>query len=134
MRKILTNAWAFVRAFILIYLCLYAGIFLSALLPIAIAGSIIGMLLLFLLLSFQLVPPLWLKPGCYVLIRYMALLFVPIGVGVMNYYQQLAAQLGAIVVSCAVSTLMVMVVVGLSSHYVHRERPIAGQPQDVGDR
>lgn len=92
------------------------------------------MLLLFLLLSFQLVPPLWLKPGCYVLIRYMALLFVPIGVGVMNYYQQLAAQLGAIVVSGAVSTLMVMVVVGLSSHYVHRERPIADQPQDVGDR
>lgn len=132
MRKIVTNAWAFVRAFILIYLCLYAGIFFSALLPFAVPGSIIGMLLLFVLLSFQLVPPLWLKPGCYLLIRYMALLFVPIGVGVMNYYQQLAAQLGPIVISCAVST--VMVVVGLSSHYVHRERPIAGQPQDAGDR
>lgn len=92
------------------------------------------MLLLFVLLSFQLVPPLWLKPGCYVLIRYMALLFVPIGVGIMNYYQQLADQLGPIVFSCAVSTIMVMVVVGLSSHYVHRERPITGQPQDAGDR
>ncbi|MBT9431258.1 CidA/LrgA family protein [Candidatus Sodalis endolongispinus] len=131
MRKIVTNAWAFVRAFILIYLCLYAGIFFSALLPFAIPGSIIGMLLLFVLLSFQLVPTLWLKPGCYLLIRYMALLFVPIGVGVMNYYQQL----GPIVISCAVSTVMVMVVVGLSSHYdVHREWPIAGQPQDAGDR
>ncbi|MGL9773262.1 MAG: CidA/LrgA family protein [Sodalis sp. (in: enterobacteria)] len=130
----LTDAWTKAQAFILIYLCLYAGIFFSALLSIAIPGSIIGMLLLFVLLSFQLVPPLRLKPGCYVLIRHMALLFVPIGVGVMNYYQQLAAQLGPIVVSCAASTVLVMVVVGLSFHYVHCERSIAGQPQDAGDR
>ncbi len=34
----------------------------------------------------------WVNPGCYVLIRYMALLFVPIGVGVMQYYDLLRAQ------------------------------------------
>ena len=130
MRDVLMNGWAFIRAFALIYLCLFVGNFLSALLPITIPGSILGMLILFVLLSLQLLPPLWLKPGCHLLIRYMALLFVPIGVGVMNYYQQLSSQLGPIVVSCAVSTFIVMLVVGYSSHYIHRERPVAGRPHE----
>lgn len=134
MRTLLLNGWALVRAFALIYLCLFAGNALSSLLPITIPGSIIGMLILFVLLSFRLLPPLWLKPGCYLLIRYMAMLFVPIGVGVMNYYQQLAAQLGPIVVSCVLSTIMVMMVVGLCSHHVHRERPIIGQTPGKGDQ
>ncbi len=128
MRNIMLNGWAFIRAFALIYMCLFVGNFLSSLLPITIPGSILGMLILFLLLSLQLLPPLWLKPGCHVLIRYMALLFVPIGVGVMNYYQQLSSEFGPIVVSCMVSTLAVMLVVGYSSHYMHRERPVAEEP------
>jgi hypothetical protein len=55
--------------------------FLASLLPITIPGSIIGMLILFVLLALQVLPAKWVNPGCYVLIRYMALLFVPIGVG-----------------------------------------------------
>ncbi|VFS77499.1 Putative effector of murein hydrolase LrgA [Kluyvera cryocrescens] len=38
------------------------------------------MLILFILLGLQILPAKWVNPGCYVLIRYMALLFVPIGV------------------------------------------------------
>ena len=79
----LSTCWRYLRAFIIIYLCLYAGIGISALLPITIPGSIIGMLILFLLLGLQIVPVNWVKPGCYLIIRYMALLFVPISVGVM---------------------------------------------------
>ncbi|MEA9389251.1 CidA/LrgA family protein [Acerihabitans sp. TG2] len=134
MRNIIMNGWAFIRAFALIYLCLFVGNFLSSLLPMTIPGSILGMLILFILLSIQLLPPLWLKPGCHLLIRYMALLFVPIGVGVMNYWQQLSSQFGPIVVSCVVSTLLVMVVVGYSSHYIHRERPVAGHPRPDEDK
>lgn len=64
------------------------------------------------------------KPSCQLLIRYMALLFVPIGVGVMQYYEQLTKQFGPIVVSCFISTLIVMLVVAYSSHYVHRDRKV----------
>ncbi|HAF51236.1 MAG TPA: hypothetical protein DCL03_00575, partial [Leclercia adecarboxylata] len=89
MNKSLIVVWQYLRAFILIYACLYAGIFLASLLPITIHGSIIGMLILFVLLALQILPAQWVKPGCSVLIRYMALLFVPIGVGVMQYYDLL---------------------------------------------
>lgn len=59
----------------------------------------------------------------------MALLFVPIGVGVMQYYDVLTKQFGPIVVSCLISTLIIMVVVAYSSHMVHRER-IIGEATD----
>ncbi|WP_061709730.1 CidA/LrgA family protein [Pseudenterobacter timonensis] len=127
MLKSLNIIWQYLRAFVLIYACLYAGIFLSSLLPITIPGSIIGMLILFVLLALQILPAKWVNPGCFVLIRYMALLFVPIGVGVMQYYAVLKAQFGPIVVSCAISTLVVFLVVSWSSDLVHGERNVIGQ-------
>ncbi|QSW34195.1 CidA/LrgA family protein [Leclercia pneumoniae] len=129
MNKSLNNVWQYLRAFIFIYLCLYVGNFLASLLPITIPGSIIGMLILFVLLALQIIPAKWVKPGCSVLIRYMALLFVPIGVGVMQYYDQLKAQYGPIVVSCFISTLVVFLVVSWSSHLVHGERKVIGEKE-----
>ncbi|MFD1802424.1 CidA/LrgA family protein [Mixta tenebrionis] len=126
MSNLLSACWRYLRAFIVIYLCLYAGIALSSLLPIVIPGSIIGMLILFMLLCTRIVPIKWVQPGCHLLIRYMALLFVPISVGVMNYTDILTAQFGPIVVSCVISTLLVLVVVGYSSHRLHG-RPIVGE-------
>ncbi|CAI0794064.1 CidA/LrgA family protein [Serratia grimesii] len=130
MTKLLTLCWKYLRAIALIYLCLFIGNAVAALLPIAIPGSIIGMLL-FALLSTQIMPAKWVKPGCHLLIRYMVLLFVPIGVGVMKYYDQIIEHLGPLVISCVVSTLMVLVVVGYTSHYFHRERRIVGKSDAV---
>ncbi|CND94314.1 CidA/LrgA family protein [Yersinia nurmii] len=133
MRNVITLCWQYLRAFIFIYLCLWAGNALSALLPMTIPGSIIGMLILFALLSSQILPSRWVKPGCHILIRYMALLFVPIGVGVMQYYDQLSKQFGPIIVSCFISTLVVMIVVGYSSQFVHRERKILGSVDEQSE-
>ncbi len=129
MRNSLTVIWQYLRSFILIYLCLYAGVAVASLLPITIPGSIIGMLILFVLLSLQILPAKWVKPSAHLLIRYMALLFVPIGVGVMQYYAVLKAQFGPLVVSCFVSTLLVLIVVSWSSHLVHGKRKIVGKSE-----
>jgi len=122
MPAVLSACWRYVRAFAIIYAALYAGIGISSLLPITIPGSIIGMLLLFLLLALHILPVEWVKPGCHLLIRYMALLFVPISVGVMSYTDILTAQFGPIVVSCIVSTFMVLLIVGLSAERLQRPR------------
>lgn len=127
MRNTLTAIWQYLRSFVLIYICLYAGIAIASLLPITIPGSIIGMLILFILLSLQILPAKWVKPSCHLMIRYMALLFVPIGVGVMQYVDVIKQQFGPVVVSCFISTLVVLVVVSWSSHLVHGERKIVGE-------
>lgn len=124
MRNTITLCWQYLRAFALIYLCLMAGNAISALLPLTIPGSIIGMLILFSLLASQILPAQWVKPGCHLFIRYMALLFVPIGVGVMNYYDLLSQQFGPIVVSCVISTFIVMIIVGFSTQIMQREKII----------
>lgn len=130
MRTAISLPIRYIRAFVLIYACLYAGNTISALLPVTIPGSIIGMLILFALLSTQILPAKWVKPGSSLLIRYMALLFVPIGVGVMNYYDELRTQYGPLLVSCVVSTLIVLVVVAFASHRIHGERPVVGKSED----
>ncbi|UJR54090.1 CidA/LrgA family protein [Dickeya zeae] len=127
MRNTIARCWQYLRAFALIYLCLLIGNAISALLPITIPGSILGMLVLFALLASQILPSRWVKPGCQLLIRYMALLFVPIGVGVMNYYGIVRDQFGPIVVSCLVSTFVVMIVVGYTTQMVHRDRVASGR-------
>ncbi|ELY2589506.1 CidA/LrgA family protein [Cronobacter sakazakii] len=127
MSTMLTSLWQLVRAFVLIYACLYAGIAIAALLPITIPGSIIGMLILFVLLAFQILPANWVQPACNLLIRYMALLFVPVGIGVMQYFDVLQAQFGPVVVSCFISTLVVFMVVSWSAHLAHGERKVVGQ-------
>ncbi len=49
----------------------------------------------------------------------MALLFVPISVGIMNYTDILSPQFGPIVVSIVVSTFLVLTIVDWSPHKIH---------------
>lgn len=132
LKHVLITGWQYLRAFALLYLCLIIGNLLSAILPFAVPGSIIGMLILFTLLALQIVPADWAKPSCSLLLKNMTLLFVPIGIGIMNYYSQLSQQLVPILVSCFMSTLVVMLVVAFSSNYIHKERQIVGvKPDEV---
>ncbi|MDX7988266.1 hypothetical protein FE392_13145 [Xenorhabdus sp. 12] len=129
LQSVLMIGWQYLRAFALLYLCLIAGNFISALLLFSLPGSIIGLLILFCLLAFQIIPAHWVKPSCNLLMKNMTLLFLPIGVGIMDYYPQLSQQILPIVLSCIVSTIIVMIVVAYSSHYIHRERIVIGSEQ-----
>jgi holin-like protein len=116
MLTVLSVCGRYLRAFIIIYLCLYSGNGIASLLPITIPGR-------------QILPVNWVKPGCHLIIRYMALLFVPISVGVMSHTDILSAQFGPIVISCVVSTFVVLAVVGVSAHQLHSRRPLR-EPND----
>ncbi|WP_369308278.1 CidA/LrgA family protein [Providencia rettgeri] len=129
-KQVLITGWQYLRAFAILYFCLIVGNLISTLLPFAIPGSIVGMLILFALLALQIIPAHWAQPGCSILLKNMTILFVPIGVGIMNYYDLLSQQLIPIVVSCVVSTLIVMIVVAISSNYIHKERPVVGAKPD----
>ncbi|HGJ5859023.1 MAG TPA: CidA/LrgA family protein [Arsenophonus nasoniae] len=120
-KNILYISWQYLRAFLLIYLCLIIGNLISTLLPFSLPGSIIGMLILFSLLTIQIIPVRWIQPGCHLLLKNMTMLFIPIGVGIMNYYDTLSQQIIPILLSCIVSTLIIMIIVAYSSHYIHRE-------------
>lgn len=76
-----------------------------------IPGSVIGMILLFAALCLKIVKPERLKPVAKFLCENMALFFVPAGVGIVNALDILSQYWQAVLIACAVSTVVVIVVV-----------------------
>ena len=85
---------------------------LSSLSPLHLPGNVLGMVLLALSLRLRLLRVEPLRPAAELLTRHMALFFVPPGVAVMLHLDTLSRAFVPIVVSSAVSTMAVMLVVG----------------------
>lgn len=111
--------WRYLRAFALIWAFLWLGNHVSTWLPITIPGSIVGLLLLFFGLSFQLIQPKWVQPGCSLFMKYMTLLFIPAAMGIMKYYPLLFAHFAQIIISCVVSSAIVLIFVGKLTQTLH---------------
>lgn len=126
MKAKLVNIARYVGSLALIFLCLWAGNAVNIWLPF-LPGSLWGMLILFTLLSLNIVPQEWAAPGCELFLRYMALLFVPISVGVMEHFGVLARLWLPLVVGCLVSTVLVLVTVAFIMEHRgrHPERDAA---------
>lgn len=110
-----------VRAFAIILLALIGGKGIAYILPFSFPASIIGMLILFFAFSCGLVKVQWVQPGAHYLLTYMALLFIPIGVGLVNYFDLVIAQWPALFACITLGTLIVMAVVG---HIFQRINPV----------
>ncbi|MGL4456239.1 MAG: CidA/LrgA family protein [Plesiomonas sp.] len=125
------SIWGYARAFALIFICLWIGNGLSEWLHLNIPGSIIGMLVLFVLLCTRVIRPDWVRSGCTLFIRYMAVLFIPIGVGLINHYNQLSSELGAFLASTTVSTIIVMTAVAVVYQRIHAKNPDSETPKST---
>lgn len=87
-----------------------------------IPGSVIGMILLFAALCLKIVKPERIKPVAKFLCDNMALFFVPAGVGIVNALDILSKYWQAVLVACAVSTIVVIVVVALVQEWFEKKR------------
>ncbi|HLM67511.1 MAG TPA: CidA/LrgA family protein [Longimicrobium sp.] len=90
----------------------FAGGWIADAARLPLPGSVVGMLMLAAALRLGLIPESTVRPAAELLIRNMALLFVPAGVGVMAYGGLLAREWLPIVVAGAASTVAVLLVVG----------------------
>ncbi|WP_461534629.1 CidA/LrgA family protein [Spongorhabdus nitratireducens] len=104
----------------ILLLCLYLGEFISTLMNELLPGSILGMLLLAALLGSGLVRLSWVESGANFLIRWMSLLFVPIGVGAIDHLELLHSSLVALLLCCIVGTVVVMAVAGWMFQWLER--------------
>lgn len=85
-----------------------------------VSGNIIGMILLFAALCLRWVKAETVRPTAKFLLGSMALFFVPYGVGLMDSYRVLLDNLWAIVVSGIVSTIIVLLVPGMTFQRLNR--------------
>ena len=109
-----------VRGFAILLLLQFLGESLSTLLALPVPGNVLGMGLLLLALNFKLVRPEWVEEAVNLLLSNLALFFVPAGVGVMVYFDLIAAEWLPIVVATVLSTFVVMAVTGWVATWLDR--------------
>lgn len=100
------------QGLVLLLLFQFIGEGVSALFALPIPGNVIGMALLLLALSVGWVKLEWLQEAADLLLTYLALFFVPAGVGVMLYFDLIGREWLPIVAGTVLSTFVVMAVTG----------------------
>lgn len=116
-----------VRGFAILLLLQFLGEVISAGLNLPIPGNVLGMGLLLLALNLRVVRTQWVEDAVELLLSHMALFFVPAGVGVMVYFDLIAAEWLPITVSTVLSTFVVMAVTGWVASYLEK-REVAHDP------
>jgi holin-like protein len=77
-------------------------------------GSVVGMLLLTVLLETRVVPLDAVRPAAELLVRHLALLYVPAGAALLVYWGAVRGELPAIAAAALASLVAVLAVVGLA--------------------
>ena len=101
-----------IRGFTVLLACLFIGKGIALILPFDFPGSIIGLLVLFFLLTTQLVPLIWIHQSGQLLLRHMALLFIPVAAGLLGYVDVLSDGIGLILSAAFSGLVLILVVVG----------------------
>ena len=108
------------RSLVILYIMLYLGNLIAHYVPAGVPGSIWGLLLLFLGLTTRLIHLDWIYLGASLLIRFMAVLFVPVSVGIIKYSDLLIEQVNILLIPNVVSTCVTLVFMGLlGNHLFH---------------
>lgn len=110
------------QGLVLLLVFQFVGEGLSAWLDLPMPGNVIGMALLLLALSRGWVKTEWLQEAAELLLSYMALFFVPAGVGVMLYFDLIGREWLPIVAATVLSTFVVMAVTGWTEQLLDRDR------------
>lgn len=96
-----------------IFVFLWIGNFIQQHTGIPFPGSIIGMILLFVSMSSGLMPVEVIRPSASLILKYMIFFFIPISVGLMNYFDLLLDNMVLIIVCTVGSNLLVTIVLSI---------------------
>ncbi|WP_417697581.1 CidA/LrgA family protein [Psychromonas sp.] len=85
-------------------------------------ASILGMLMLFLALSLGVIKLTWIEFTGNLVLKYLALLFIPVGVGLINYFELITAHWLVIIFSLFFTTLVTLFMVGHCYQWLTKEK------------
>jgi holin-like protein len=102
-----------ISGFSIIFTCLLVGEAIATFLHVPSPGNVIGMVLLTASLAIGLVRLDDVKPVADILLKHLALLFVPPGVGILLYGNLLKQEWLSISLAVTLSTILVLAIVGL---------------------
>lgn len=110
-----------IKGFCYIMLFYVLGEMMSLLIGKLIPGSVCGMILLFIALTLKWIRPHDVDKAASALTRNMALFFVPASIGLMHEYKILMSNWVVLLTVSVVTTLLVIVVVGVTEEQLDRK-------------
>ena len=120
-----------VRSLVILYIILLLGNLISHYIPLGIPGSIWGLLLLYLGLTTRIIRLEWIYLGSSLLIRYMAVLFVPVSVGIIKYYDLLVSQWKILLIPNILSTFLTLFIIAFLGNYLFYKQSFTHKRQKV---
>ncbi|RFA31465.1 murein hydrolase regulator LrgA [Alkalilimnicola ehrlichii] len=105
---------------ITLLICQLAGELLARLLNLPIPGPVLGLVILLTILLIRGEVPAGIRTVAETLLRYLALLFVPAGVGLMVYGDLIRADWQIMAIVLVVSTALTMLATALTFRYLLR--------------
>ena len=116
----------------LLLACQLAGEVIARFFGMPVPGPVVGMVLLLALLMIRGGPPEGLRTAADGLLRHLALLYVPAGVGLMVHFHLIAADWLAIAAGLVGSTVAALVVTALTMQWLSgRRRPAPEADHDL---
>lgn len=107
-----------VRSLFILYIMLLLGNLISQYVSVGIPGSIWGLLILFIGLTTRIIRLEWIYLGSSLLIRYMAVLFVPVSVGIIKYYDLLVSKWKILLIPNILSTFLTLFIIAFFGNYL----------------
>ena len=120
-----------VRSLVILYIMLLLGNLISQYVSVGIPGSIWGLLILFIGLTTRIIRLEWIYLGSSLLIRYMAVLFVPVSVGIIKYYDLLVSQWKILLIPNILSTFLTLFIIAFWGNYLFYKQSFAHKRQKV---
>lgn len=98
------------------------GLLIQTTFQLFVPGSVIGMILLFIFLSLKVIKVTWIENGARFIVDNLALFFIPVTVGILEYYDVFAGKGALLILIALVSTMLVMGISGATSQWLVRRR------------
>lgn len=127
----LQKLFELLRSFFILYGILLLSEWITTLIPLGIPASILGLLILFVCLTLRIIPLHWVFFSANLLVRYMAVLFVPVSVGIIKYTNLLLEQFTILLLPNILSTMFGLVTVAFLADHLFYRSSFAGLRQRV---
>ncbi|MGM8365786.1 CidA/LrgA family protein [Virgibacillus sp. W0181] len=102
----------------LLYGIYMIGNWIQAIFHLFVPGSVIGMIILFILLLTKAVKASWIEAGTTFMVNHLAFFFIPVTVGLMNYFELFSGKGFLLVVIVLVSSILVMTTSAATSQWL----------------
>lgn len=131
------NVFRIIFQILILYCFFFIGLWIQKAFHLLMPGSIIGMLLLFSALLTKKFKPSWIDKGSSFLLSHLPLLFIPVTVGIIDFFDLFKGRGFFSIIVVILSTIFVMVSTSMISQWIAVKKDtikVAGSHIRKGDK